>query len=146
MTPAATAAPTAHERLDNYRLDERCAADQIAEVISLHLYGKHYDEIPRDQRAKVEGAALHAIRAAQLTWNSEASARAIVALDQAMCSEMGLPYAGQPLVRRQQLALIGATVVQAALTGTLDLSNPFNGPGEALRVYDAAAAQAQEVR
>lgn len=144
MAPSLAISPL--DRLDDYRKEERCITDTIANTISLHLYGKHYDQLPHAERRRVEMAALHAIRASQLTWNQYAAERAWKALDDAMCQELGMAYAAQPLERRKTLARIGAVVVQQALCNALDLANPFVGNGDALRVYEAADAAVKDVQ
>lgn len=126
------------DRLDDYRRDEHCAQDLVAEAISQSLYQKSYDELPGRMRASVEAQALRALRSVQGAWMSEAWTRAIRSLDAAMANEMGMAYAQQPIERRQALAYIGAQAVIAALVGTLELTNPFEGPVSALKVYDAA--------
>lgn len=135
-----------HQRLDDFRLSERCAQDQVAEAISLHLYSRHYDDLPRELRSRVEGAALRAVRSPQTAWVETAMVRAHQTLDRAMAHEMGLSYAQQSVARRQALASIGVQAVLGALIAVFELENPFTGPGDALRVYDAAAAAQQEVR
>jgi len=47
-------APTALDRLDDFRREERCAQDLIAEVISERLYGRHYDKVPAPVQARIE--------------------------------------------------------------------------------------------
>jgi hypothetical protein len=106
--------PAAHEQLDAYRLDERCAVDTIAESIARHLYGRSYDALPWEHRRRVVGAARRALREPQGAWRREAWRRG------------GDPY--------------------IAAIAVLEVEDPFNGPGEAVRVYQAAEAEAREVR
>ena len=137
---------TPQARLDAYRLGERCGQDQIAEAISLHLYGRSHDALSAGQSAIVKGAALRALRGSQAVWREEAHRRAVLALDQAMTDEMGAPYRVQSQTRRMDLAVIGLRAVLAALIGTLELEHPFEGSGSALRIYDAAEQQTKEIR
>lgn len=137
--------PAPLQRLDDYRKEEKRGVDLVAIEITRHLYpGKHYDQLPNAARVRVENAAMHAIRASQLTWNTVAAQRAIDALDRAMCQELGLPFSAQPLERRKALAIIGATVVQNALHGTLSLDHPLE-PGQRLTVYEAAEQETSHV-
>lgn len=137
--------PDARERLDDYVEAEKNGADLVAIEISKHLYGRPYDELPPANRRRVEAMAVHAIRGSQLTWNTLAAERATAALDQAMCRELGMPYAGQPFERRRRLAIIGMQIVDAGLRGVLDLEHPFDGPGQALKVYDKAEEECRQV-
>lgn len=146
MSSSALAAVSPYQRLDDYRLEERTAQDSIATVISLHLYGRHADEIPIEQRIRVEGAAFRALRSPQAPWMQDALARAYRALDVAMGEAMGALYAQQTKERRMFLAVIAVQAVVGAFISTLELSNPFQGAGDALRVYDSADAAAREVR
>jgi hypothetical protein len=139
-------APTALDRLDDFRRQERCAQDLIAEVISEHLYGRHYDKVPAAVTARIEAAALRAYRSVQPPWIIEAHQRAVRTLDQAMASAMGLPYASQSHQRRSELARIGVQTVMAAFVGTFELANPFEGPVDALRIYAAAERHVKEVK
>lgn len=142
MAPVAAA----FTRLDDLTREERCGQAAVAEAISLHLYGKHYDELPPSVRARVEGAALRALRSPQGAWQSEALKRAHLNLDRAIAQEMGPTFGMLAPLQRQALARVGVQAVLAALLGVFEVSHPFNGSGDALKVYEAAAAAAQEVR
>lgn len=131
-------------RLDEFRLDERCAVDALATEISRHLYNRHYDQLPRSLRVKVEGAALRAIRSPQLAWNREAWLKAYGALEDAMRREMGADFAQMPAARRATLAHLGAQAVLTALVSIFEVEQPFEDVSQALRVYDTARAQARE--
>lgn len=135
-----------YERLDDFRKDERCGHDLVADAISLHLYGKHADELPREVRSRVERSALRALRGAQPAWQGEALKRAVLTHDRAMVEEMGRAYAGQAPERRKALAYIAVHVVQAAFVGALEISDPFDGPGQAIKVYEAAQSDIREVK
>jgi hypothetical protein len=137
---------TALARLDGYRLEERCAQDIVAEAIARKVYCRHYDELPRDLRIRVEGSALRAIRAPQSAWMREALTRAHLNLDRAMRDEMGAVYASQKPERRLALSVMAVQAVIAALIGTLEVAEPFEGPGDALRTYDAAIVEIVEAR
>lgn len=132
-------------RLDDFRLDERCAVDGIADAISFYLYGKAYDRLPVSVRTRVEGAALRAVRAPQAAWTSAAWMRAHKALDHAMTEAMGPVFAMQAPAARQALARIGVASVLSALTGVFEVAEPFE-IGDALQIYDAATAAQREVR
>lgn len=134
------------DRLDDIRADEKCGHDVIAEAISQHLYGRSYDTLPQANRTSVERAALRAIRGPQTAWMREALTRAYANLDRAMAAEMGMGYAQQTKERRMALAYIGVEAVLAAFVGTLEIDNPFDGPGDVLRVYDAAQLEAKGIR
>jgi hypothetical protein len=130
-------------KLDERRRDERCVQDQIAEILSGHLYGKHYDELPADARIAVEGAAMRAIRAVQPAWRRVALERARTALSDALRAEMGRDFAGYSDNRREALAIIGARAVLSAQIGIYEVADPFDGPGEALRIYRATEESRQ---
>lgn len=133
-------------RLDDYRTDEKSGTDSIADAVALHIYGRHYDDLPRELRIRVEGAARRALRSPLGPWMQEALTRAYRALDQAMRDEMGALYAQQSKERRQFLAVIAVQSVLSACLSVFELENPFEGNGQALRIYDAAAAEIRGVK
>lgn len=135
-----------YHRLDELRREERYAHHQVADTVALWLYGRSSDDLPASVRTRVEGAALRALRAPQGAWMAVALQRAHVALDEAMAQEMGPVYRMQAPAARQAQARIAVQIVVAAFIGTLELSNPFDGAGDALKVYDAADAAQREVR
>lgn len=134
------------QRLDDLRLEERCAVDAIAQSISRSLYGKDYDRLRPANRIRVEGAARRALRTPQGVWIAEATRKAHLALERAMAQEMGPVFQMQAPEARQAQARIGVQAVLSALISVLELQNPFNGDGEALPIYEAAVAAAREVR
>lgn len=134
------------ERYDSYRLHERCIADYLAEILSQHLYTKSYDRLPTPERMAVEGSALRAVRMAQGPWRNEAYRRATLALERALTQEMGATFASLPATGRTVLARIGARAVFGALIGVLEVGDPFDGPGDAMRIYQAAEEEAKDIR
>src|SRR5207253_4814957 len=101
---------------------------------------------PALRRARVERAALRAVRSAQMAWDAESTKYSIVRLDRAMAVEMGMTYAAQAIIRRQSLALIGVSAVECAQASVLEIEHPFDGPGDALKVYDKAAEDVRRIR
>lgn len=139
--------PNPLDRYDSFRLFERCVVDQIAEIVSQHLYTRSYDRLPLSERVLVEGAALRAVRMAQAPWRAEAFKRATQALDRALAQSMGLAsYALLSDADRIARARIGVQAVLSAQLGVLEVSDPFDGPGEAIRIYTAAEAEAKEIK
>lgn len=136
----------AHQRLRDFRLDERCGVDTVAQAISRHLYGRSYDDLPASVRVRVEGAALRAVRSPQGAWMAEALKRAHLNLDRAMAQEMGPIYQMQAPAARQAQVRIAVQIVVSALLSVLEVEFPFSGAGEALPVYVAADAAAREVK
>lgn len=134
------------EQYDNHRLYERCVVDQIAEIVSQHLYTKSYDRLPAPARVLVEGAALRAVRVAQAPWRAEAHRRATVALEHALAVDMGAAFAALSPADRTARARNGVRAVLGALVGVLEVGDPFEGPGDAMRIYHAAEQEAKELR